>query len=213
MQLKITDNKLEKNGWWSKPVPFDVLDNLRFDELALFDQNGYDMSRAEQVFAYYNGYNPKEHRQRHTNKQVWMVDEDNSQVKAHINHCDIYQRRGFNGDALAQLREKAKSRPIYHKLIRMQPKWGVDISIDYVDHDGNVFELLHFEWDDIHFGEVARKKLQVEALVTSTDWEIQAQEMWDRRKEWQKLNFFAQSDWKTQFWGLPKEQFKEVIWY
>lgn len=213
MQLKITDNQLVKNGFWTKPVPFDVLGSLRFGELALFDQNGYDMSRAEQIFAYYNGFSPKTHRERHTNKAEWMIDIDNSQSGPHINHCDLYQRRGFAGDALEQLREKAQKSPIYWKLIKMQPKWGVDISIDYVDTDGNVFELLHFEWDDVHYGNVVEKKRLVEQIVTNVDWESKAQEMLDRQKEWIDLAFFPQSDWKQQFWELPKEQFKEVIWY
>ena len=213
MQLKITPNTLNKTAFWTKPVPFDILDNLKFDELALFDQNGYDMSRAEQTFSYYNGYIAKEHRHRSTNKQLWMVDADHSQVGPHINHCDLYQRRGFAGEALEQLQQKAKKMPIYHKLIRMQPKWGVDVSIDYVDHAGNVFELMHFEWDDVIYDNVVNKKRLVETLCVSTDWDSMAKEMLDRKKEWINLDFFSQSNWKQQFWGLPREQFKEVIWY
>mgnify|MGYP001569487256 CR=1 FL=1 len=213
MQLKVTSNTLDKEAFWTKPVPFDILNNLSFDELALFDQNGYDMSRAEQIFSFYNGHVAKEHRHRSTNKQVWMVDEDKSEVYAHINHCDIYQRRGFAGDALEQLQEKAKKMPVYYKLIRMQPKWGVDISIDYVDTNGNVFELMHFEWDDVIYGNVMDKKYKVELIIANTDWDSTAKEMLERKKEWIDLDFFSQSSWKQQFWGLPKEQFKEVIWY
>jgi len=213
MQLKITSNTLTKDPFWTKPVPFDILDNLKFDELALFDQNGYDMSRAETTFSYYNGYQARTHRQRHTNKKEWMVDAYQSEVGPHINHCDLYQRRGFAGDALEQLQEKAKKMPIYYKLICMQPKWGIDVSIDYVDYAGNVFELMHFEWDDVIYENVVNKKTLVEALCVSTDWDSMAKEMLDRKKEWINLDFFSQSNWKQQFWGLPREQFKEVIWY
>ena len=97
----------------------------------------------------------------------------------------------------------------------MTPKWGVDISIDYVDRHENCFELLHFEWDDFNMPTVLQKKSEVEQIVTSLDrqqWNICAHEMLSRQNEWKNLPFFEQSDWKQRFWGLPKEQFKEIIW-
>lgn len=213
--VKVEENRHDPDPYWTKPAADWMIDSLDEDALRLFDQNGYDMCHAEQIFALYNGYIPKHHREKWTNKKTWMIDSDNSCVGAHINHCDIYQRRAFAGNALDQLKEKAKKCPLFHKLIRMKPKWGVDISIDYVDFEGNAFELLHFEWDDTVMPEVLYKMTEIETLFlgkSSIFWEEKAQEMWNRRKEWKNLPFFEQSDWKQAFWGLPKEQFKEVIW-
>ena len=94
----------------------------------------------------------------------------------------------------------------------MRSKWGVDMSIDYADFDGNVFELLHFEWDSFTPQLVKVVKNTVENLVMKTDFDLKAQEMIERKDEWHHLGFFEQSDWKQKFWGLPPENFKEVIW-
>lgn len=212
MQLEITKNRHHYNPYWSNPIPDWFLAKLQPEDLDLFDQNGYDMTTAEQCFALYNSHVPQNHRKRYTNKLEWMVDLDMSSSGPHLNHCDLYQRRGFSGEALQQVRELATKWPIYHKLSRMRPKWGVDISVDYADKDGNVFELLHFEWDDFNLPVVLDKKTVVEQLVSDIDWDSKAKEMLERKNEWHHLDFFGQSDWKQQFWGLPKEQFKEVIW-
>jgi hypothetical protein len=95
----------------------------------------------------------------------------------------------------------------------MRPKWGVDISIDYADLQENVFELLHFEWDSFEIHEVYLMKEYVEARIKDVDWDFHANQMLSRKEEWKNLDFFAQSDWKQAYWGLPREQFKEVIWY
>ena len=55
-------------------------------------------------------------------------------------------------------------------------------------------------------------KNTVENLVLKTDFDLKAQEMIERKDEWHHLGFFEQSDWKQKFWGLPPENFKEVIW-
>ena len=215
MQLKITENRHEPTPYWLQPLPDAYVDQIIFQGVELFDQNGYDMCRVEQVYAEWNGYKPKEHREKYTNKEVWMVDIEDSREGPHINHCDIYQRRGFGGDALLQLEDIALKHPIFNKLTKMTPKWGVDISIDYVNRQGECFELLHFEWDDFNLPTVLEKKTIIEEKFAPFDpqqWNICANEMLTRQKEWKNLPFFEQSDWKQRFWGLPKEQFKEVIW-
>ena len=212
MQLEITNFRHDPDPYWIEPLPEDIFDTLRPQDLDLFDQNGYDLTVAEQLYADIGGYRCKEHRYRRTCKSTWMVDLDNSIEGPHINHADIYFRRAFAGDALEQILKLAAKWPIYHKLSRMRPKWGIDLSVDYADSHGRVFELLHFEWDDFNLPVVLEKKTMVEELVGNINWEIRANEMIERKDEWHHLDFFGQSDWKQQFWGLPKEQFKEVIW-
>ena len=209
MKLVRTENQLNSNRYWTLPVKNYV---FHPKAVALFDQNGYDLTEVEQEYAKANGYTPKEHRHLHTCKAKWFVDEEISYVGAHINHPDLYFRHGFAMDAKEQLEEIAKDQPIYNKLLKMRPKWGVDMSIDYCDHDGNVFELLHFEWDSFFFDQVHIVKHRVEKIVKDVDWDEKAKEMLDRKEEWHKLDFFKQSDWKQKFWDLPPENFKDVIW-
>ena len=77
---------------------------------------------------------------------------------------------------------------------------------------GNVFEVFHYEWDDFQVETVQRKKIEIEQLVLSTDWEEKAQELLARKDEWCELDFFEQSDWKANFYGVTPERFKNIIW-
>jgi hypothetical protein len=94
----------------------------------------------------------------------------------------------------------------------MRPKWGLDFSIDYCDKDGNVFELLHWEYDGFEYNEIADKKIKMEEFLLNQDWDERAKTMLERKDEWHGLGFFEQSDWKTQFFGIDKERFKMVLW-
>ena len=36
--------------------------------------------------------------------------------------------------------------------------------------------------------------------------------LWNRKSEWLYLDFFEQTKWRTDFFGLSPEKFKNVIW-
>ena len=124
----------------------------------------------------------------------------------------MFERKGYSGDALKQLQSWAEYRPQFHKLIAMRPKWGLDFSIDYCDTDGNVFELLHWEFDGFEYNEINDKKTVMEEFLLNQDWDEKAEAMLKRKDEWHNLGFFEQSDWKTNFFGIDKERFKMVLW-
>jgi hypothetical protein len=68
----------------------------------------------------------------------------------------------------------AEGLALIHKITQMRPKWGIDISIDYVDYP-HVFEVFHFEWDDFEYEKVAAKQEKIEKIVLNTDWDDAAQ--------------------------------------
>ena len=142
-------------------------------------------------------------------RQDWIVWD--KRVGAHINHSDIFERKGFSSYALEQLLAIAEINPMLYKLIKMKPKWGIDISIDYVSEDA-VFEVFHYEWDSFEYDKVIEKKFEIENFVTKLDWDDVAKELWKRKEEWFYLDFFDQTKWKTDFFGLSPEKFKNVIW-
>ena len=205
--IQLTENSLNSVSHWS--VPILLSDVPPVDWVQLFDQNGYDLTVLEQEYAKVNEP-AKSHRYRYALKYPWMTWEKHS--KSHFNHCLLFERKAYAGEALDQLLNWAEFNPLIWKVIKIQSKWGIDVSIDYVDTSGNVFEVFHYEWDDFDYSVVSQKKYEIETLVLQTDWDFAASKMLERKEEWMHLPFFAQSKWKSDFFGVGPEQFKMVIW-
>jgi hypothetical protein len=140
-----------------------------------------------------------------------MTDQ-NSTTGVHLNHAFLFERKGYSGEALEQLKEFAKINNLVNKLINYKGKWGIDLSIDYVDEVGNSMELLHFEYDGYELEEIQEMKSAVERKIMSIDWTLAAKDMIKRKNEWIDLEFFQQSKWKTDYFGLPSERFKILAW-
>jgi len=211
MAIRLTDNSLDKNGYWNKPI-----EKLIFcpthEDLELFDQNGYDLTELEKHFANSNMASSDSHRRHRTAlKQPWFTG-DYSIDGSHLNHSLLFERKGYAGDALVQLKIWAKKLPLVYKLIALRPKWGLDFSMDYVDRQGNTFEVLHWEWDSFVYDEVVYMKQHVEPKLKSIDWQTAGTDILKHKDQWHHLDFFAQSDWKCNYFGIPKEQFKMVAW-
>ncbi|MEI2657416.1 MAG: hypothetical protein V9G16_09850 [Nitrosomonas sp.] len=208
--LDLTDNQLNPNGHWSQPIekPCPPLAS----ELALFDQNGYDLTDLEQLYAEANLTHAHAHREhRHAVKAPWFT-QPNRVEGAVLNHSLLFERKGYSGNALEQLEQWAQLNPLVYKIIKMRPKWGLDFSMDYADRAGNVFEVLHWEYDGFDYDEVAERKQQLEAKFAATDWDDAAACILKLKDQWHHLDFFAQSDWKCNYFGIVKERFKMVIW-
>lgn len=204
----LTENQLDPSPFWTnKTTKEDILlDPLCVD---LFDQNGYHLTKVEQAFAETNGYPLINRRHETVLRYNWLTWDkfDN----AHINHSDLFQRKAYGGKALEQLKTYAKDNPMLYKIIKMKPKWGIDISIDYVSED-NVFEVFHYEWDSFDFEAVTVKKQEIEQFVLSKDWDKEAEKLLRCKEEWYDLPFFEQTEWRTNYFGLEPENFKNVIW-
>jgi len=175
----------------------------------LFDQNGYHLTKAEQSFLNYNGYDKVERRHEDCLRHSWFTATEETNV--HINHSDLFERKGFRSNALEQIEVFAVKNPKLYKLYYMKPKWGIDISIDYCDKD-KAYELFHYEYDSFTYEEVQQKKLEIEELVLRLDWNEVAVDFWELRRYWGPLDFFSQSKWRTDYFGIEPERFKNVIW-
>jgi hypothetical protein len=211
MPIKLTDNYFNKNGYWSVPIA-KIVFRPTVEDVALFDQNGYDLTELEKHYAYSNRNKSKRHREhRSALKEPWFI-QDEKIEGAVLNHSLLFERKGYEGDALKELQYWAKDLPLIYKVITLRPKWGLDFSMDYVDRQGNCFEVLHWEYDGFDYEEVQVRKLQVQAKFACIDWDDAAQQILAHKNEWHHLDFFAQSDWKCNYFGIPKERFKMVGW-
>jgi hypothetical protein len=212
MQLHLTDNRFNTDPYWTERIK-SVFACPPKETVEFFDQNGYDLTKLEQLYAVANGANTTRHRNSEhiTLRQTWFTD-DSPESGPHINHAVMFERKGYSGEALQQLTTWAGYRPQFHKLIAMRPKWGLDFSIDYADREGNVFELLHWEYDGFEYDKIQAKKTKMEEFLINQDWPDRARVMLERKSEWHSLGFFEQSEWKTRFFGIDKERFKMVLW-
>ena len=209
MILNLTSNELNTSKYWSIQIPYEYQPTP--EDISLFDVNGYDLCGLEQEYAKVN-MSATEHRYKQAIKKDWMIDSDKSISGCHINHALLFERKGYSGPALEQLSLWAKELPLINKLIYINPKWGIDLSIDYVDNNGNVFEVFHYEWDSFEYSKVLKMKDKIEHLALNTNWDDAAIELIKRKDEWSPLPFFEQSNWKCKFYGIEPENFKEIIW-
>ena len=212
MKLIETNNSFNINPYWSKPLGHTEVPDI--SELEMFDQNGYDLTSLELDYAFENVSKRKivNIRQRRAIAHRWFVEEAIPTTGAHLNHAWLFERKGYDGKAREQLEQWAYKNHYIYKLLKMRPKWGIDISIDYVDENQNVFEVFHYEWDDFDPVVVEKRRREVSPIIVESDWNEVALKMLERRSEWQHLGFFEQSKWKSDYIGLPPEQFKMVIW-
>jgi hypothetical protein len=209
--LSISDNKFDSNGYWDKPIE-KMLYQPTIEDLDLFDQNGYDLTAVEQHFAYSNRTKPKRHRDHlRALKQDWFTQMPAIEG-AHLNHSLLFERKGYTGAALEELKYWARSLPLINKVIALRPKWGLDFSMDYADREGNTFEVLHWEWDSFNYDETECIRKTVEPILKSIDWPDAAKQILSTKDKWHHLDFFAQSQWKCRYFGIPEERFKMVAW-
>jgi len=206
--MKIVENNLRREAHFLDAS--EDIETLRDPHCVdLFDQNGYHLTKAEQAFLTRNGYETIERRHEDCMRHDWIIWD--KREGAHMNHCDLFERKGFKSCALDQLEAIAEINPMLWKLVKMKPKWGIDISIDYVSEDA-VFEVFHYEWDAFDYDHVIEKKQEIEQFVTKQDWDDIAIKLWNKKDEWINLNFFDQTKWRTDYFGLSPEKFKNVIW-
>ena len=207
LNLKKTNLSLNNTPTWGIPLALEYVPNKEC--MKYFDQNGYDLTPLEQEYAKINLASTDSVRWRTAIKKDWFTSDAISGV--HLNHADLFERKGYHGYALEQISGYAEGIPTVYKLMHMKPKWGFDISIDYVDQN-KAFEVFHYEWDDFSFSRVTEKQQTLEELVLNIDWEHLAKIFWDKREQWMHLDFDGQTRFKTDYLGLEPERFKLVAW-
>lgn len=235
--LTLTGNQLDPTGYWAEALShFDQFSTVNGqmlypgpEFLSLFEQNGYEMTEVEQWYAKEAKVSTQKHYSSQTClKKEWMIQDVYSYYTgstalntttdtgawegAHLNHCLLFERRGFTGAALEQLKKFATKNTLLYKLIKMKPKWGFDFSMDYTDKEGNVLEVLHYEYDGFNYNEILEKQKKHEAIFLNIDWNNAAKELLKHKDTWGNMEFFEQSAWKCRYFGLDNERWKMIVW-
>ena len=209
MKINKTSYIHNPGPYWKTPIKFLFPPNT-LNEIKFFDQSGYALCDLELRYAKANDAYINANREKQGIYMPWL--ECDAIQGAHINHSWLLERKGYEGEALHQLNKFSKKLPLLYKISKLKPKWGIDISFDYVDIDGNVMELFHYEWDDHILDNVLKTKEHIEQLVLSMDWNDFAKKKLAKKDEWKHLDFIAQSKWTTDYLDLPPENFKLVPW-
>lgn len=210
--IQLTDNQFYTIRTWDIPLEYDVPVSIKHpDWVDIFDQNGYRLTKLESHYAGANNHPVVKHGHEVCLRQNWFTDEKPS-TGVHLNHSFLFERKGYSGEALEQLNRYAEENNLVYKLINYVGKWGVDLSVDYVSSQGNSMELLHFEYDSYNLNEIQDVKGLVEETVLKVDWEAAVKYLQIRKYEWINLEFFEQSKYKTDYFGLPAERFKMNAW-
>lgn len=209
--VTLSDCKFNPDGYWRNPIA-KLLYEPTYEDLELFDQNGYDLTQLERYYAYDNETKLVSQRgYRFAIKEDWFIQPIKIEGPV-LNHSSLFERKAYAGLALEQLKHWADKLPLLHKIISIRAKWGLDFSMDYVDRQGNAFEILHWEWDSFNYDEISAIKQEIEPVLQNIDWVDAVNHLIKYKEKWHHLEFFAQSDWKCNYFGLPKERFKMVIW-
>lgn len=176
----------------------------------LFDTNGFEVCPLEKRHAAQQGYQLYDNV---STKVDWFEHHyDNASYGAVLNHSFLLWRHGVEDAARSQIQTWSHIVPACHKVLAMRPKWGIDFSMDWIGQSGEIFEILHFEYDSFDRGYIEQLKQQCDEKFLSTDWADVASYVFAHREQWQHLDFRGQSKWKTDLFGLAPENFGQVIW-
>ena len=211
MDISLLNVSFDTDGYWRIPIVYDRCPGA--ETVELFDQNGYDLSKLEIMYSDANdGWHSIHRKYTHIALKRPGFVQNPKITGAVLNHSLVFERKGYEGPALEQLESWAKENPLLWKVAKYRPKWGLDFSMDYAGATGEVFEILHYEYDGFDHNEVVDMKNKLESIFISIDWDDAARSLLKRKDEWHSLGFFDQSDWKCQFFGIGSERFKMVAW-
>ena len=124
MIIFLTENEFHTNRTWNKPINWDSLPSNSSDLVELFDQNGYRLTKLESHYAGANSHPTVKHGHEVCLRQDWFVG-DETTSGPHLNHAFLFERKGYEGEALDQLQKFAKENNLINKLVNYMGKCGV----------------------------------------------------------------------------------------
>lgn len=169
--------------------------DLHRDDFLYYDKDGFELNRAEQKYYTAMGYSLDRCLNHPAYTKTWYTSTGPDLI---VDHSLILYRCEYRGDAKRQLEELKKSIPQCGLLLNTRAKWGFDFALDSIDKHGDIFEVLHIEYDTNIFSQFCSELNKIQERIECIDWLDAAQTVLKHRDQWQSLRGFAQNDWKAR---------------
>ena len=205
-ELELVYNKpLDPVGYYTKPCDESVLSDNPTD---LMDPNSFDLVELEIALV---KANTGERGKAVKAGADWFRQEE-TRFGVVLNHGNVLYRRGYRGEAAKQLWRLAEQDGRIHRVLQQRPRWGLDISLEYISRQGDMFEILHWEYDSDNYDEIEELRQRYEPVILSTDWEEGARQLLKRKADWHHLHMKEQNKYKTDYFGFVEENYGRFLW-
>lgn len=186
------------------------VDDIKSNDFRWYDKDGYELCIAERKFYQAMQFPLTECLYHICWQDTWLKANDNRFI---LDHCMLMHRCDFAEDAERQIQSFRNSNPRAQLLLKSRKKWGFDFALDYVDDQGEVWEIAHIEWDSYDLQEVIDMKSQIQESILSKDWHDISRSILEKKHEWLNLEGFKQNDFKAKFifgWNFAERTQKSV---
>ena len=170
--------------------------DLHRSDFRYYDKDGFELNTAEQKFYKIMGHRLSNCLNHLALTQTWYSSQDPRLI---IDHSLILYRCEYTGHARQQLEHLKPCVPQASLLLATEPKWGFDFALDSIDHQGNLYEVLHIEFDSKNFDHFSTRLESVQTQIDNIDWQDAAERILSSKAEWQALSGFEQNNWKSQY--------------
>lgn len=199
MILRKANNAFDQFPFLSISLPEDI---IRATDMKDFDKDGYEITcTLERLLYEQNNATLNLSIQKHVAPvKDWYYDLEDSEKGLVLDHCMMLTRWAVADKAREDIERIALERPVLNKLLGIKPKWGLDFSLDWVDHNGCT-EVIHIEQDFKTYEEACEAKEKLEELIDNTDWLDGAKQILLKKPQWEHLCSDDHSTWKAQYFG------------
>lgn len=171
-------------------------------QIECFDNDGFELSILEQNIYLENNFKLQTHLNHYCLQQKWMELEEGEFI---MDHCLLLERKDFQGELKNQLAQWSKRFPQLQKYLKVKPKWGYDMALEYFGQ-GVCLEVLHIEYDFHDYEEAEKNKEVTQKRIIDTDWKDFVTMLLKKKSDWEHLQGMEQNNYKAKLWGLNKAE-------